>query len=297
MSVHASAYVWEHSKHKGSELLLLLAIADFAHANGFAFPSVLTLARRIRMSERNTQRLIQKLASSGELKVKTQAGPNGTHAYQIVMNLTLPLFAVDNPIRGGDKLSPVKLSGDNEGKKGVTKEAIGGDKAMAPEPKEQQKNQEKALRATRLPKDFQISNNVRAWAKARGWDHLLDSYLEAFKRKCEARGAKYADWDRAFENCIADDWGRIRARLEAQTGRPVGSSGEVKPWWKIDAGVMEQGKKLGVKTPPGKQETFSQYTARVFLASGDGPWLTSCDANVRSYMDDIVREENRVASS
>lgn len=136
MSVHVSAYVWEHSVHKGTELLLLLSIADMAHPNGCAFPSVATMAKRIRMSSRNTQRVLQKLESSGELRIKKNAGPNGTHLVQVVMNTTLPLFNAG----GDDKLSPDKLTGDSQRHEGVTKTHTRGDTVTSPEPKEQKKN-------------------------------------------------------------------------------------------------------------------------------------------------------------
>jgi len=40
-------YVWEHSSQKGTLLLLLLAVADFADKDGKAYPSIRTLANRI----------------------------------------------------------------------------------------------------------------------------------------------------------------------------------------------------------------------------------------------------------
>jgi hypothetical protein len=135
MSVHVTAYVWEHSQHKGTELLLMLAIADIAHKNGIAFPSVKTLAGYIRMSPRNTQRVLAKCEASGELEIKQNAGPHGTHVFRIRMNTTLPLF---NPHEGGDKLTGDKLTGDIQAHGGVTKTQKRGDTAMSPEPKTNQ---------------------------------------------------------------------------------------------------------------------------------------------------------------
>lgn len=129
MSVYASAYVWEHSSQTGAALLLLLAIADIADKTGRCFPSVPTLARYTRMSERQTQRLVGKLVKSQEVKILRNAGPKGTHVYQIVMNATLPLFA-----EGGVKLSPDKLTPDTTGIEGVTNDPQRGDTATSHEP-------------------------------------------------------------------------------------------------------------------------------------------------------------------
>lgn len=137
VSVYVTAYVWEHSVHSGSELLAMLAIADIANREGLAHPSVATLARYTRMSERTMQRLLPKLVKSGELQVRRNAGPRGAHLFQVVMNGTLPLF------KEGDKLSPDKLTGvggDNGGMRGVTNTPPTGDTAMSPEPVTVKKN-------------------------------------------------------------------------------------------------------------------------------------------------------------
>jgi len=102
-----------------------------ANKEGVAFPSVPTLARFIRMSDRNTQRVLQRLEVSGEVDIQKGEGPKGTHLYRVVMHQNLPLF---NPQEGGDRLSPDKLTGDTQGHEGVTSSAKSGDTAMSSEP-------------------------------------------------------------------------------------------------------------------------------------------------------------------
>lgn len=75
MSIRVMTKVWEHSRMKGSALLLLLAISDFADDEGYAFPGTYTLSRKIRMSERQVIRLRQILYDSGELEYVS--GGNG----------------------------------------------------------------------------------------------------------------------------------------------------------------------------------------------------------------------------
>jgi hypothetical protein len=68
VSVQASSFVWSNSKHKGSALLLLLFMADCAHEDGSSiFPSVATMAKQSRLSERNVQYVLRHLIKSGEL--------------------------------------------------------------------------------------------------------------------------------------------------------------------------------------------------------------------------------------
>ena len=67
MSIRVMSHVWEHSQHKGGDLLLLLAIADHADDHGQAFPSIKLLAQKTRMTERNVQLVIKRLTHSIEL--------------------------------------------------------------------------------------------------------------------------------------------------------------------------------------------------------------------------------------
>lgn len=217
MSVHVSAYVWEHSQHKGAELLLMLAIADIAHKNGVAFPSVKTLAGYLRMSERQTQRLIQRCEASNELEVKRNAGPHGCHLFRVRLNLTLPLFSGGQPVeKPGDILSGDKMSGDKSAQKGVTFRASRGDIATSPEPKEQLlERKEGAACAARIPPGFQISDNVRAWAKRKGHEPYLQAHFEYFVLDAQSRSsAKYIDWDKALMKAISADWGNVRKQAE-----------------------------------------------------------------------------------
>jgi len=112
--------VWEESVHKGSALLLLLAIADHAHDDGTgSYPSIATLARKIRMSERQVYRLIDFLQDSGELIVESSGSPLGTNLYSVV-------------IVGGDKMSGV--GGDKMSGGGDMDVRGGGDIVMSDEP-------------------------------------------------------------------------------------------------------------------------------------------------------------------
>jgi hypothetical protein len=122
------ANVWEHSQHKGSALLLMLAIADFAKDDGTgAWPSVETLAAKMRMTSRNTQLLLRKLEASGELRIDPGAGPHGTHLYAVVIAGGEKISGVKNPVKGGEKMSSggVKATSPNPLKKPSNKPSDG----------------------------------------------------------------------------------------------------------------------------------------------------------------------------
>lgn len=77
------SHVWRSSRHKGSDLLLLLAIADFANDDGVAYPSIKTLAAKTRLQIRNVQYRLRVLQKSQELTILLNAGPHGTHIYKV----------------------------------------------------------------------------------------------------------------------------------------------------------------------------------------------------------------------
>jgi hypothetical protein len=85
MSISIIDRVWHYSKARKGELLMLLAIADFANDDGEAWPSVPTLAKKSRLSERQAQYALRRLVKSGELKLSKNKGPRGCHVYHIVI--------------------------------------------------------------------------------------------------------------------------------------------------------------------------------------------------------------------
>jgi hypothetical protein len=74
MSIHCANRVWEYSAQEGNALLLLLALADYADENGFAFPGQETLAAKTRLGVRQTRRHLAALQAAGELLILDRPG-------------------------------------------------------------------------------------------------------------------------------------------------------------------------------------------------------------------------------
>ena len=131
MSIKVMSAVWEHSRQKGSKLLLLLAIADFARDDGIAWPSIRSLAEMSRMSERQTSRNLRDLIKAGELEVIKHGGSGArdTSKYRVITNPNKgDKLSVDGA-KKGDKMTPLQsdkydvgdtLKGDISGHKGDT---------------------------------------------------------------------------------------------------------------------------------------------------------------------------------
>ena len=87
MSVKVSKYVWEHSRHRGTTKLLLLALADFANDSGICWPSASTLSEYIGETERHTRALLKKLVEDGDLIIAPGGGRGNTTKYGVAVGM------------------------------------------------------------------------------------------------------------------------------------------------------------------------------------------------------------------
>lgn len=102
MSIEWMSSVWKDPRIESQgDLLVALAIADFTNEKGLAWPSVDTIARKSRFSDRSVQRAIRSLEGKGVLKVHPQNSKLETNTYQLLP--VTPLTPVND---GGDKLTP-----------------------------------------------------------------------------------------------------------------------------------------------------------------------------------------------
>lgn len=67
MSVEATTWVWKHSKAEGTDLLVLLALADFAQEDHCCFGSWGKLEQKTKLSRRTISRCLIRLQAAGEL--------------------------------------------------------------------------------------------------------------------------------------------------------------------------------------------------------------------------------------
>lgn len=84
VSIQAIAWVLEHSRARGYDRLVLLAIANHADADGgLAWPSVAKIAGEAATSTRSVYRSLQVLVSLNELEVRSGGGRGNCNSYQL----------------------------------------------------------------------------------------------------------------------------------------------------------------------------------------------------------------------
>lgn len=92
MSGSVVGRVLANSKQKGSARLVLVSIADNASEGGIAFPGTPLIAQKAAISERQTVRVLDKLATSGELYIEKpeKAGRGAKTFYALLSGFTEP---------------------------------------------------------------------------------------------------------------------------------------------------------------------------------------------------------------
>lgn len=272
MSIRVLNLVWEHSEAKGSALLLLLAVADYADEDGVAYPSVAALAKKSRMSERNTQYALKRLEQMGELAIKPGEGPRGANLYRVLVERNLPLFEPDS---GGAKLAGAKFAGCKTKQDGVQPVSERGAIAIAPEPSltiiepSSDGGRDKRAKRTRPGADYTPPEHVVKWAHENGYGPYLHLHVEKFRDTCATQKRKpYADLDAAFRNCVRDDWGHVRRQAKEAERRGEAVPGlNGKCWWQTVSGIEAKAKELGLSWDDGG-ETYQAFVARVKAAAG-----------------------------
>jgi len=119
VSVHVLSWALRHSEARQSDRLVLLVLADHAKDDGTAaWPSVETIARQARISERQAQRALRSLEGDGEIRA-TGKSKSGTTVWEISG------YRRHENLDGG--VSECRPGGDTGVAEGVTSAAEGGD--------------------------------------------------------------------------------------------------------------------------------------------------------------------------
>jgi len=94
MSIKIMSQVWECGPDDRGELLVMLALADFADDRGRCWPSIATIARRARMTPRSAQRILRKLEANGSVQISTGSARSGCNQYTITPDTVSPRHSV-----------------------------------------------------------------------------------------------------------------------------------------------------------------------------------------------------------
>lgn len=81
--------VWDSNRQSGTDLVILLALADRASEDGVCWPSLEALAERARLADtRHVRRILRKLEQQGDIHTIPGAGRGNTSLYLVCIGMT-----------------------------------------------------------------------------------------------------------------------------------------------------------------------------------------------------------------
>ena len=161
---------WECKESRPSVAFVLVALSNFANKNGICWPSVPTLAKMTRMSERQVQRSLKALRDDGRLTIMDSGGGRGKPVrYKLTVEpkqLSLPIKGDISPAEKGDIEKGDTRKGDIGDMKRVTSETQKGDiRAGAIRKNPHEPPIEPPIRKTRAQAPFVLPD----WIPAENW--------------------------------------------------------------------------------------------------------------------------------
>ncbi|KFL18966.1 Uncharacterised protein [Ralstonia pickettii] len=227
MAIKIMSLVWEGYPGGGSDLLAMLALADWSDDNGRCYPSMSSIATKTRLSRSQAQRVVHGLIDSGFVQVignELGGAPGATRQYRIVLTkLTGSTNAT--PTGRTDATGSVHATGSahaqdgshgcaETGRMDATQTVI--EPSITVKRTHTSKNRPKSANGKiPLPEGFAISEGVRKWAKANGHQNL-EAHFEYFIDTVQANGNVYANWDAAFKKAVANDWAGLNRRYSSR---------------------------------------------------------------------------------
>ena len=212
------ARIWEHSQHGGSELLMLLAIGDFADDDGRAYPAVITLAEKCRMKTRNANYVLAALRASGELEIHQNEGPHSTNLYKVVVKVgAIKQLEPLQPVAPLHPAAPLHCIAHTP--------ALHCPKPLRPIADKPSLNHQEPLlvkssrpkKQSRLPENFQPNTTGIALAEKNGLN--LEGELNAFKNHHTSKGSLFLDWQAAWRTWVGN-----AVKFNANSSKRTGSS-------------------------------------------------------------------------
>ncbi len=227
MSIRVMTLVWDGFPAGGSDLLAMLALADWSDDNGRCFPSMSSIAAKTRLSRSQAQRIVHGLIDSGFVQVvgnELGGAPGTTRHYRIALSrLTGRTDATPTGRTGAT--GSVHATGRTDAQDGshgcaetgrihATQTVI--EPSITVKRTHTSKNRAKSANGKiPLPEGFAISEGVRKWAKANGHQNL-EAHFEYFIDTVQANGNRYIDWDAALKKAVAKDWAGLNRRYSGR---------------------------------------------------------------------------------
>lgn len=101
MSIQLMSSVWERAPFKGTDLVVLLCLADHANDEGLCWPSYKRIAKRARTSQRWAKECVDRLSAAGWVAKEERGNIGKSNLYRVTIP-PLPVEQGGYPATSGD---------------------------------------------------------------------------------------------------------------------------------------------------------------------------------------------------
>lgn len=237
MSIKLITLVWDKFDAAGSELLCLLALADFANDQGGSIhPSIKTLATKIRASESQARRVLHKLINDGFVSVVGNhdgGAPGMTRRYEInVAKLkALPDVGETGSVDATPSMGATGSMGARDGSHGCAETGSMGATQTVIEPSENRQTRSRRKGASFDPLTLELPSSIPAEVWAEWIAYRRSRRLSMAEKTAKAQIANLDKWAaegycpaKIIGMSIANGWQGLFQRDDAKSGVGHGSS-------------------------------------------------------------------------
>lgn len=220
MSVAVMNWVFHHSQSRGTNRLVLLAIADSTNDQGCeAWPSLTTIGHKAGVDRRTVSRCIDRLEESGELERVRHGGRQGiggtSNTYRIVMTTAEEWGQSATTKQGQSATRGTESLGAERPQVGAHSPKVGAESPpIHPiHPNHPLEKRATTKRGTQAPEEFPITEAMKAWADSKGITVDLLEQTEMFLDHHRAKGTVFRNWVAGWQKWIrqAQAWNRPSA--------------------------------------------------------------------------------------
>jgi len=109
MAIRIMSEVWESGPDRRTDLLVLLALADFADEGGMAYPNLPTLMEKCRISRQGLVNVLDRLEEEGWVR-RIPGGGRGKSTHYWVRTVPRPPISAAKRVKHVDGLSPKRVN-------------------------------------------------------------------------------------------------------------------------------------------------------------------------------------------
>jgi hypothetical protein len=228
MSIKVMSMVWENYPEGGSELLALLALADWSNDAGACFPSMASIAMKTRLSRSQAQRVVHGLIEAKFVFVLENAmggAPGMTRRYRINLEKLTGSAGATGRIDAADGSHGCGETGRKGATLTVTEPPLTTkrERAIAAQPPPSLADKQSKARTLKTylaeckaggVRPIPDNHSLRAWAAEAciiddmlqiAWELFKERYTEAEKGKSK----QYKDWPATFARAVKENWFKL----------------------------------------------------------------------------------------